>query len=338
MQKVKWGVLSTAKIGTVKVIPGMQRGELCDIVAICSRDKDKAQEAAKALGIPKAYGSYEEMLADPEIEAVYNPLPNHLHVPWSVRAAESGKHVLCEKPIALTAKEAQTLIEVRDRTGKLIQEAFMVRCHPQWRRAREIVRSGAIGELRAIQCLFSYFNADPNNIRNMVDIGGGGIYDIGCYPIVASRYLFGAEPRRVVALVERDPKMQTDRLASAILDFPNGQATFTCSTQLVPYQRVQVLGTKGRVEIQIPFNAPPDKPCRIFVDDGSGLGDTTAREEVFPTTDQYRSQGDEFSRTIRERGAPEFPLEDAVRNMKVIDAVYRSGVTGGWVEIAPDAS
>ncbi|MEZ5392248.1 MAG: Gfo/Idh/MocA family oxidoreductase [Bryobacterales bacterium] len=333
MQKVKWGVISTAKIGTVKVIPGMQRGELCDIVAICSRDKATAEKEAAKLGIPKAYGSYEEMLADPEIEAIYNPLPNHLHVPWTAKAAEAGKHVLCEKPLALTADEAQTLLAVRDRTGKLIQEAFMVRFHPQWLRTREIVRSGAIGELRAIQGLFSYFNDDPNNIRNMADIGGGGVYDIGCYPIVGSRFLFEAEPTRVVSLVERDPVMKTDRLASAILDFPGGQASFTCSTQLVPYQRMQILGTKGRIEIQIPFNAPPDKPCRIFVDDGSGLGDTSAREEVFPTTDQYQLQGDAFSRAIRTGEPIEFPFEDAVRNMKVIDAVYRSGDVGGWVSI-----
>ncbi|MEZ5362616.1 MAG: Gfo/Idh/MocA family oxidoreductase [Bryobacterales bacterium] len=333
MQKVKWGVISTAKIGTVKVIPGMQRGELCDIIAICSRDKATAEKEAAKLGIPKAYGSYEEMLADPEIEAIYNPLPNHLHVPWTAKAAEAGKHVLCEKPLALTADEAQTLLAVRDRTGKLIQEAFMVRFHPQWLRTREIVRSGAIGELRAIQGLFSYFNDDPNNIRNMADIGGGGVYDIGCYPIVGSRFLFEAEPTRVVSLVERDPVMKTDRLASAILDFPGGQASFTCSTQLVPYQRMQILGTKGRIEIQIPFNAPPDKPCRIFVDDGSGLGDTSAREEVFPTTDQYQLQGDAFSRAIRTGEPLEFPFEDAVRNMKVIDAVYRSGDVGGWVSI-----
>ena len=333
MQKVKWGVLSTAKIGTVKVIPGMQAGQLCDIAAICSRDKTKAEEASKQLGIPKAYGSYEEMLADPEIEAVYNPLPNHLHVPWSVKAAEAGKHVLCEKPLALTADEAQTLIDARDRTGKLIQEAFMVRYHPQWRRAREIVRSGAIGPLRAIQGFFSYYNVDPANIRNIADIGGGGVYDIGCYPIVGSRFLFEAEPTRVVSIVERDPAMKTDRLVSAILDYPAGQASFMCSTQLVPYQRMQIFGTKGRIEIRIPFNAPPDEPCRIFVDDGSGLGDSTAREEVFPTADQYQLQGDVFSRAIRTGEPLEFPLEDAVKNMRAIDAVYRSGVTASWVQV-----
>ncbi len=280
MKPVKWGIISTAKIGVQKVIPAMQRGELCDIVAIGSRDLAKAQKVAADLGIPRAYGSYEELLADPEIEAVYNPLPNHLHVPLSIQAAEAGKHVLCEKPIAMDAAEARKLVEARDRTGVVIAEAFMVRWHPQWRRAREIVRSGRIGELRSVQGSFNYFNADPANIRNQADIGGGGLMDIGCYPIVGSRFLFEAEPKRVVGMIERDPEMGTDRLTSALLEFDAGQASFTCSTQLVPYQRMQIFGTKGRIEIEIPFNAPPDKPCRIFVDDGSILGGASAKEET----------------------------------------------------------
>ena len=336
MRRVKWGVLSTAKIGTQKAIPGMQRGEMCEIAAIASRDAGRAREAAGALGIPKAYSSYEDLLADPEIEAIYNPLPNHLHVPWSARAARAGKHVLCEKPIALNAEEAQTLIEARDAAGVLIQEAFMVRHHPQWRRARQIVRSGEIGDLRAIHGLFSYFNNDPGNIRNQVDIGGGGVYDIGCYPIVAARYLFEAEPVRAVGLLDRDPRMEVDRLASAMLEFRDGQAVFSCSTQLVSYQSVQALGTRGRIEIEIPFNAPPDKPCRLWVDDGSVLGGVAAREEVFVVADQYTAQGDEFSRAIRGEGRLEFPLEDAVWNMRTIDAVYRSGRSGGWEWVAPE--
>ena len=223
MQPVKWGVISTAKIGTEKVIPAMQRGELCDIVAIASRDQARARETADGLGIPKAYGSYEELLADPEIEAIYNPLPNHMHVPWSIKAAEAGKHVLCEKPVSLTADEARTLVEARDRTGVLITEAFMVRSHPQWLRVRELIRGGRIGELRAVQGFFSYFKLDPDNIRNKADIGGGGIYDIGCYPVVGARFVFEAEPRRVVALIDRDPGMKIDRLTSAILDFGEGK-------------------------------------------------------------------------------------------------------------------
>jgi predicted dehydrogenase len=333
MQPVNWGIISTALIGTAKVIPAMQKSKHCRIQAIASRDLALAKKWARELGIPKAYGSYEELLADREIEAVYNPLPNHLHVPWSIKAAEAGKHVLCEKPIALDAKEAEQLVAARNRTGKLITEAFMVRSHPQWLRARELVRQGKIGELRAVQGLFTYFLTDPENVRNKADIGGGGLYDIGCYPIVTSRFLFGAEPTRVVGLIERDPVLEIDRLASAILDFPSGQASFMCSTQLVPYQRMQILGTKGRIEVEIPFNAPPDKPCRIFVDDGSALGDASAKEEAFPVCDQYGIQGDLFSEAIRSGKPPEFPLENAVQNMRIIDAIFRSAKAGGWEKV-----
>ena len=327
---MKWGVISTAKIGVEKVIPAMQKSKQCRIVAIASRDAAAAKRVAGQLGIAKAYGSYEELLADPEVEAVYNPLPNHLHVPWSIKAAEAGKHVLCEKPVALDAAEAGKLLAARQRTGKLITEAFMVRSHPQWLRARELVRQGRIGKLRAVQCLFSYMLTDPKNVRNQVDIGGGGIYDIGCYPIVTSRFLFAAEPTRVVALINRDPAMKIDRLTSAILDFPEGQASFVCSTQLVPFQRVQICGTTGRIEVEIPFNAPPDRPCRIFIDDGSQLGDASAKEEAFPVSDQYGIQGDLFVEAVRSGRPPEFGLEDAVKNMRVIDAVYRSGQSGCW--------
>ena len=330
MQKVKWGIISTAKIGWEKVIPAMQNGELCDIQAIASRDLDRAKAMADRLGIPKAYGSYEELLADPEIEAVYNPLPNHLHVPVSIQAAEAGKHVLCEKPLSMNASEAEELIAARDRTGVLIQEAFMVRWHPQWLRAREIVRSGEIGELRGIQGLFSYHNVDPSNVRNIADIGGGGIMDIGVYPTVTARFLFEDEPTRVVSLLERDPNFKTDRLGSVIYDFPAGQASFMCSTQMAPYQRMHICGTKGRIEVEIPFNAPPDKPCRIFVDDGSVLGGHAAREETFSICDQYGIQGDGFSRHIRSGEPLEFPLENSLAQMKIVDAIFRSEKSGSW--------
>ena len=331
MEPVKWGIISTAKIGLEKVIPAMQTQPLCDIAAIASRDLAKARAAAGQLGIPKAYGSYEELLADPEIEAVYNPLPGHLHVPLSAKAAAAGKHVLCEKPLSMDAAEARTLIEARDRAGVIIQEAFMVRTHPQWLRARELVRGGRIGDLRVIQGFFSYYNLDPANIRNIPEVGGGGVYDIGCYPITTSRYIFEDEPTRVVSLVEWDPVMKTDRLASAIMDFPSGQASFTCSTQLVPYQRMNIFGTKGRIEVEIPFNAPTRQPCRIFVDDGSGAPSTSsAVTEALETADQYAIQGELFSKAIR-RGEPlEFALENAVDNMRIIDAVFRSAKSGAW--------
>jgi predicted dehydrogenase len=322
--------LGVAKIATVKVIPAMQRGERSAVTAIASRDIEKARKAAAELGIAKAYGSYEELLADPDVDAVYNPLPNHLHVPWSVKAAEAGKHVLCEKPIALSAAECRPLIEARERTGMKIGEAFMVRMHPQWLRARELVRSAEIGDLRAIMGVFSYTNRDPKNIRNIPDYGGGALMDIGCYPITMSRFLFEQEPRQVYGVLDRDPEMGVDRLTSAILDFPKGQSVFTCSTQLVPSQRMQIFGTRGRIEIEIPFNAPPDRPCRIFVDNGADLFGGGMRTEQFPVCDQYTIQGDAFSRAIREGGEVPVPLEDAMRNMAAIEAVFRSAQSGRW--------
>jgi len=327
-KKVRWGILGVARIATVKVIPAMQRGAWSEVAAIASRDIEKARRAASDLGIPQAYGSYEELLADPEIEAIYNPLPNHLHVPWSIRAAEAGKHVLCEKPISMTVAECRALIAARDRTGVKIGEAFMVRTHPQWLRVREIVRSGEIGDLRAAHVAFGYFNIDPANVRNLADIGGGALMDIGCYAIQFSRFVFEQEPRRVIGLIERDPQMRTDRLTSALLDFPSGQAGFTCSTQMAPYQRAQILGTKGRVEVEIPVNTPPDKPTRIFVDAGAGL-----RTEEFPACDQYTIQGDLFSKAVRGEGPVPTPLEDSIRNMAVVEAVFRSAEHKAWVEV-----
>jgi predicted dehydrogenase len=251
-------------------------------------------------------------------------------VPWSIKAAEAGKHVLCEKPLSMTVAEAKTLLTVQQRTGVIVGEAFMVRTHPQWLRTRELIASGRIGPLRSIQGFFSYFNADPKNIRNIPECGGGGLMDIGCYPINTSRFLFGEEPSRVVGLIEKDPTLKVDRLTSAILDFPSGQATFTCSTQLVPYQRMQVLGTKGRIEIEIPFNAPNDQPCRIFVDDGKDLFGGGITIETFPTCDQYTIQGDVFSRAVREGTKVPVPLTDAIKNMAVIEAIFRSVESGRW--------
>ena len=333
MEPVRFGIISTALIGTGRVIPGMRKGKLTRIEAIASRDLARAQRVAAEMGIPTAYGSYEELLADPSIEAVYNPLPNHLHVPVSIQALEAGKHVLCEKPIALTADEAQHLVAARDRTGKLVTEAFMVRFHPQWRKAREVVREGRIGELRALQFFFSYDNRDPANIRNLADIGGGALYDIGCYPIATARFMFGAEPTRVVGLIERDPVMRIDRLTSAILDFPGGQASFTCATQLVPFPRVQIAGTRGRIEIEIPVNQPPAQPARMLLDDGKLPGGRGAEPIELEPVDQYGLQGDAFAHSVRTGEPPEFPLEDAIANMRVIDALFRSATTGAWATV-----
>jgi predicted dehydrogenase len=327
---IRWGVLSTANIGVKKVIPAMQRGQFSTVAALASRDLAKARASAAALGIPSAYGSYEELLADPDIDAIYNPLPNQLHVPWTIRAAEAGKHVLCEKPLAMTADEARTLIDVRRRTGVLIGEAFMIRCHPQWLRTRALIDEGRIGTLRSVSAFFSYFNNDPSNIRNQPETGGGALYDIGCYCIQSARYAFAAQPTRVCGLIDRDPQLDTDRLTSAVLDFPAGHAIFTCATQLVPYQRVHFFGTKGRIEIEIPFNAPPDRPTRLFIDDGSDLSGAGMVTETFPVADQYTLQGDAFSRAILEGTPLPVSLEEGIANMAVIDAIFASAKSGQW--------
>lgn len=328
-EKIRWGILSTAKIGTEKVIPAMQKARFCDIRAIASRDAERARVAASELGIPTSYGSYEELLADPEIDAIYNPLPNHLHVPLSIQALEAGKHVLCEKPIALTSDEAQHLVDVGEAHPELkLMEAFMYRHHPKWQRARQIVQEGGVGELRTIQTMFAYFNDDGANIRNMSDIGGGGLMDIGCYAISLSRFIFEAEPERVVGIVEYDDTFGTDRLTSAILDFGRGTSTWTCSTQLVPYQRVNIFGTTGRFEIEVPFNSLSDRPCLAWHQQGDEI------EEIeFPTSDQYGIQGDLFSRAILDDTPVPTPITDAVANMRVIDAVIESGRAGKWVSL-----
>jgi predicted dehydrogenase len=328
-KKVRWGVLGVARIATQKVIPAMQQGEWSEVIAIASRSRDKAEQSAAALGLPRAYDSYDALLADPDIEAVYNPLPNHLHVPWTKRAAEAGKHVLCEKPIAMNAAEAQTLLGVRDRTGVHIQEAFMVRVNPQWLRTIDEVRKGRIGDVRAVTGVFSYFNDDPANIRNQIDYGGGALMDIGCYLINTSRMIFGREPRRVAGAIERHPRSGTDIVTSLALDFAPGQASGVCGTQMVAAQRVNVFGARGRIEVEIPFNAPPDRPNRLFVDDGSMLGKPQETIEL-PVSNQYTVQGDLFSKAVRGLASVAYPLEDSILNMRVIDAVFRAAESGAW--------
>jgi predicted dehydrogenase len=335
MRKVKWGILGAAKIARQRVIPGMQAGDLCEVTAIASRDMAKGEAAAAELGIPKLYGSYEKLLADPEIEAVYIPLPNHLHVPWSIRAAEAGKHVLCEKPIGMNAAEARELMAVRDRTGVVIGEAFMVQTHPQWARMVELVRGGRIGQLRGAIGAFGYFNVDPGNVRNILACGGGALMDIGCYPIKTSRMVFGEEPVRVSATMERDASLTgVDVLTSAILEFPSGTCIFTCSMQLAAHQMMRFYGTKGFIAPEIPFNATPGGTSRITIDDGRDLSGGGAVVEEFAACDQYTLQGDQFSRAVREGGQPPVPLEDSIRNMAVIDAIVRAAETGGWVRPA----
>ena len=326
MKPVKWGIISTANIGVGKVIPGMLKSKELEVAAISSRSLKTARKWAMELGIAKSYGSYEEMLADPEIEAVNNPLPNHLHVPLTLAAARAGKHVLCEKPIAITAKEAGQLRKAPK--DVLIAEAFMVRHATQWLAVRDLVKKGKIGEVRAIQVLFSYFNRDPKNVRNMADIGGGGLLDIGCYPITVSRFIFNAEPQRVTATIDRDPKFKTDRTAGGLADFGGGRhLSFSISTQAAPYQRVHILGTKGRIEIEIPFNAPPDTPNRYFV---QGMDMNVGEWTELPVSDQYQLQAEAFGRVIRKKQKAVWGIDDAIQNMKILDAFFRSEKSGKW--------
>jgi predicted dehydrogenase len=307
----------------------MQQSEYCDVTAIASRNEDKAKAVAKQLGLPKAYGSYEKLLADTDIDAVYIPLPNHLHIPWTVKALESGKHVLCEKPIGLTVAEAQGLLDKARKHPQLkVMEAFMYRLHPQWRRTQQLVAGGAIGTLKTIQSFFSYYNVDPGDIRNITDIGGGGLLDIGCYCVSLARLIFGEEPQRVWGVMEYDPKFKTDRLASGILDFGEGLSTFTSATQLASYQRVNIFGTEGRIEIEIPFNAPTDKPSRIWHQRGAEM-----EEIIFDVCNQYTIQGDLFSLAVLNDTEVPTPLEDAVANMKVLEAVFQSDRDETWITL-----
>ncbi|HEY4233305.1 MAG TPA: Gfo/Idh/MocA family oxidoreductase [Lacipirellulaceae bacterium] len=330
MSGIRWGILSTAKIGRKQVIPATQKSQFGTVTAIASRDLARAKSVAAELGIEKAYGSYQDLLADPNIDAIYNPLPNHLHMQWSIRGLKAGKHVLCEKPIALSVAEAEQLAGVAAAHPRLkAMEAFMYRHHPQWLAAQRLVREGRIGQLRTIDTIFSYFNDDPQNIRNQRDIGGGALMDIGCYGVSSARFIFDDEPKRVLGVVERDPKTNIDRLTSAVLEFFQGTATFTCATQLVPYQRVNIFGTTGRIEIEVPFNAPNDKPCRIWLQTGGPAG--AAIEEMrFDTCDQYTLQADAFARAIMDDTKPPTPLADALANMRVIERIFKSAESNAW--------
>jgi predicted dehydrogenase len=332
MSKLAWGILSTANTGIKRVIPAILAGQRGRVAAIASRDPERAAAVAARFAVARSYGSYEALLDDPEIEAVYNPLPNHLHVEWTVKALEAGKHVLCEKPIARSAAEAEVIVAARDRTGKCVMEAFMVRFHPQWRRIRELVRAGTIGRVGAIQAAFMFTTLDPNNLRNRLDVGGGALYDVGCYPIVTARYVFEAEPRRAVALIDRDPALGIDRLTSGLIEFPGGRHLLCASAlRLAAYQRVVILGQLGRIEVTMPFTPQKDHDCRILIETGGGGQNAAASVcEEIAAVDQYLLQCDHAAAVFRGEAKQEFPIEDAIQNMRVIDALYRSGASAQW--------
>jgi predicted dehydrogenase len=323
MTELRWGILSTASIARTKVIPGIQKADRCRIVAIASRDLGQAQEAAAAAGIPAAHGSYEALLADPEVDAVYIPLPNHLHAEWSIAAVRAGKHVLCEKPLALTSADAERMIAAAESARVLLMEAFMYRLHPSWVAVRQLVASGRIGRLVAVQSWFSYFNDDPSNIRNIRDYGGGALFDIGCYSVDLSRLLFEGEPRRVLASVLRDPKSGVDVLTSGLLEFPGGLSAFTCSIRAEDDQRVHIYGTAGRIAIEIPFNIPPDRPTHVFVTSGGDPPVNPATERLtFETADPYTVEAAHFAAAVLDGGPVPVPPVDAVANLRVIERLF----------------
>lgn len=329
MKKISWGILSTAKIGLQKVIPAMQKGKYSEIHAIASRSLEKARNAANELGIPRAYASYQELLSDRDIDAVYIPLPNHLHVEWTIKALKAGKHVLCEKPLGLNFDEVEYLRkEVKNFPGLKVMEAFMYRHHPRWQQVKKLLAEEAIGELKSVHSMFAYYNVEPENIRNQPDIGGGGLLDIGCYCISLARFLFNSEPRWVCAAIEYDPELKIDRLVSALLEFEKGSSAFTCSTQLIPHQYAKIVGTQGKIEIEDPFTPQPVSSTKIIHQRDSGI-----EEVVFEACDHYTIQGDLFSQAILNDTEVPTPLEDGVANMKVIDRIKESSKAATWVII-----
>jgi predicted dehydrogenase len=329
--ELRWGVLSTASIAREKVIPGIQRADRCRVVAIASRDASRAADVARQLGIPTVHASYEALLGDPNVDVVYIPLPNHLHAEWAIAAARAGKHVLCEKPLALTSGDAERMIEVAEAQGVRLMEAFMYRLHPSWVAVRELVASGRIGKLMSVQSSFSYFNDDPANIRNSKAAGGGALYDIGCYCVNLSRMLFTSEPIRVEGSILRDPASGVDILASGLLEFEGGAATFTCSTRAEDDQQVHVYGTDGRISVGIPFNIPPDRPTHVYLTHGGDPPVAPATQTIsFETADPYSVEAALFAAAILDDRPTPVPPQDAVANLRVIEQLFRAG--------APDAA
>lgn len=332
MRKVKWGVLGAAKIAVEKVIPAMVGHKDFEVVAIASRSQERAKAAAEKLSIARYYGSYEQLIADPDIDVIYIPLPNDLHVPYTLKCIEAGKHVLCEKPLVLKSEEIQQLIDARDKHQVKVGEAFMVRSHPQWIKTKEIVQNGELGEVELVHGFFSYHNIDPNNIRNKTEHGGGGIWDIGCYPVFTSRMVLGEEPKRLVASLEYDADFGTDKIASVIMEFPSTRVVFSVSTQLVPYQRMHFFGREKDLEVRIPFNAPPDRPCEIKIGSGNLLGEDTGTL-TFDVCNQYTLQAEDFTRAVVENSDVPVPLENTLANTRILEAIFLSAKEDRWVHL-----
>ena len=330
--KLNWGVLGAAKIAIEKVIPAMANSNLYQVSAIASRSLEKAQAAAKNLNIEKAYGSYDELIEDPDIQVIYIPLPNHLHVEYTLKCIEAGKHVLCEKPLALKHEDVKRLIKARDKHGVKVGEAFMVRTHPQWLKTRELVQGGELGKLKLIQGCFSYFNINSENIRNIEAYGGGALWDIGVYPVTTARFVLDEEPFKLISLVEEDKNFGTDVLSSVLIKFPSCHAHFTVSTQMVPHQRMEFFGDKQELEVQIPFNAPKDRNCQLILKKGD-IFQENVEKITFDPIDQYAMQAEAFSKAVLEDKEVPVPLEDTLANTLVVEAIFESAKTRCWVEL-----
>lgn len=328
--KLNWGVLGAAKIAIEKVIPAMASSDQYQVYGIASRDPAKAKATADRLNIPKAFGSYEEMIADPDIHVIYNPLPNHLHVEYTLKCIEAGKHVLCEKPIALNSADVKKLIAARNKYQVKVGEAFMVKTHPQWIKARKLVQEGALGKVKLVQGCFSYFNNDPDNIRNIEAYGGGAMWDIGCYPVMTSRFVLREEPLKVMALMEFDDAFDTDILSSVIIQFPSAQAVFSVGTQIVRYQRMHFFGEGKRLEVMVPFNAPNDKSCHLIIDEGDIFQENVEKISIH-LCDQYAIQAEAFTKAIKENIKEPVSLEEALANTLVLEAIFKSAKEGRWI-------
>ncbi|CAN7319044.1 Gfo/Idh/MocA family oxidoreductase [Rhizobium sp. LjRoot98] len=324
---LRFGILSTAKIGRELVVPAIQDAENCVVTAIASRDLSKAREMADRFSVPHAFGSYEDMLASDLIDAVYIPLPTSQHVEWTIKAANAGKHVLCEKPIALKASEIDALIEARDRNKVLVSEAYMVTYSPVWRKVRSLLSEGAIGKLRHVQGAFTYYNRDAGNMRNKPELGGGGLPDIGVYPTISTRFVTGKEPLRVQANTDRDPEFGTDIYSSVRADFGDFELSFYISTQLAARQIMVFHGDKGFIEVKSPFNAD-----RYGAEELELTNQNHSQSQLFRFQDarQYKLEAEAFSRAAKGEKEEVVTLESSVNNQKLIDAIYRASEKDGW--------
>ena len=325
MKKIRFGVLGVSNHFYKRIVLPLQKAKNCEVVAMASRNPIKSKEAAQEFDIPIFALSYDELISSDEVDAIYIPLPNHLHSEWTIKALEAGKPVLCEKPLAMDAQEAKQMADLSIKLGVPLMEGFMYRFHPLWQHIRNIIRTNQIGQINAIHTIFSYNNPSPTNIRNIKEYGGGALMDIGCYAISVPRFLLGREPKKVMATMVKHPEFKTDMHTSALLDFGDVNASFFVSTGSEAFQKVEIIGSAGTITVPIPFNTYVDTPSTITVNTGQG-----ERKVEFPTCDPYGIMFDAFSESLIEQKPVPVPIEDAIHNMKVVDAVVASAKSGTW--------